>query len=110
MTNQDLIHHLETNRSAIASHLNEESAVSLLFTLATQDEAIAAAYHSLEACHIVSHSFRLCQDVSKALKVLKVKGEADEVVAKSRLAMFAAAKSVLCENMRLLGLVPLDQM
>ena len=95
----------------MARHLaSDEAAVSLLFTLATQDEAVAAAYHSLEAGHVVSHCFRLCQDVSKALKTLRVKGEEDELLAKSRLALFAAAKHVLNENMRLLGLVPLDQM
>ena len=110
MTQDDLREYLQTHSDLIPSHLSDSSSLNLLYTLATQDEAVAASYHQLEACHLVHHSFRLCQDVSKALKVLQVKGQDDELLARSRLALFASAKNVLNENMRLLGLIPLDQM
>ena len=47
--------------------------------------------------------------ISKALKVLRVKGEPTEL-ANQRLLLMHTARKVLAQGMRLLGLTPLNKM
>ena len=89
--------------------LQEPEAIQLILRLAQFDEHLARSYRLVEPSVLVRYLFGLCNDASKALKVLKVKGEPQEV-ASVRLAMFKVTKNVLNFGMSILGLRPLNKM
>lgn len=89
--------------------LQEPEAIQLILRLAQFDEHLARSYRLVEPSVLVRYLFWLCNDASKALKVLKVKGEPQEV-ASVRLAMFKVTKNVLNFGMSILGLRPLNKM
>ena len=64
----------------------------------------------LEPHHLVRHLFLLCDAASRALKALSVREAEDEATADARLCLFAAARAVAREAMRILGLRPLSKM
>lgn len=107
---QDLIHIIEEKDIAWETLLSEPAALTLTTRIGLFDEAIRDAFVDLEPKHIVNHLFRLCKNVSLALKKLPVKTAESERLALPRIILFAAAKYRLAEGMQLLGLQPLEEM
>ena len=89
--------------------LYEPEAIKLVLTLAQFDENLASSYNHLEPSILVKYLFLLCNDISKAVKVLKVKGT-DEETALFRFLLFVVSKKVLHHGMSILGLKPLKKM
>ena len=88
--------------------LCEPEAIKLVLTLAQFDENLASSYNHLEPSILVKYLFLLCNDISKAIKVLKVKGT-DEETALFRFLLFVVSKKVLHHGMSILGLNPLKK-
>ena len=92
-----------------AELLSEPEAVNLILRLAQFDEALAECYKDLQPSILVWYLFALCDDTSKAIRVLQVKDSPEEIAA-LRLALFQVAKNVLGFGMSILGLKPLNKM
>lgn len=89
--------------------LREPEATTLAVELARFEEAVLGAHVELEPCVLVQYLFGLSHAASRANKVLTVRGQADDV-AGARLLLFCAARLVLAEGLRLLGVRPLTRM
>ena len=105
----DLISELLENPEIVARNLREPEAVAVVFQISRFGEVLRDSYLELESTFLVSYLFRLCNLTSKALKVLPVKGEEQQVLV-ARLALYAAVKAVLRQAMRVLGVKPVDKM
>ena len=103
----DIENHLAS--SACFNSLVEPEALNMIYHLAVFDEVVKDAFLQLEPCVLVNYLFRLCNDTSKALKVLGVNNAPDKRTGSERLALFRASRSVLRNGMKLLGLKPLDR-
>ncbi|XP_049807048.1 probable arginine--tRNA ligase, mitochondrial isoform X2 [Schistocerca nitens] len=91
------------------SVLNELEAIVLVREIARFEEVLLKTYSELEACHLVQYLFHICNAVNKAFNVLQVKDQGLHI-ASQRLMMFHAARIVLNQGMRILGLKPLEEM
>ncbi|XP_007440083.1 probable arginine--tRNA ligase, mitochondrial, partial [Python bivittatus] len=89
--------------------LQDPLAISLLQHLLRYDEILYQSSQDLQPKHIVNHLFKLSHLVSAAHKNLPVKGSALEL-AQARLCLFHAARSVLANGLKLLGITPVDKM
>ncbi|XP_055921104.1 probable arginine--tRNA ligase, mitochondrial [Eupeodes corollae] len=90
--------------------LQEPAALELIIQIARFDQSILRAAESLEACVLVTYLFSLCNATSRALKLLKVKGELSPDIQANRILLFSAAREVLACGMKILGLKPLTKM
>ena len=100
------LEHMKASNSF--SCLVEPEAINLVYRLATFDEALKDSYFELEPCILLNYLFRLCNETSKALKVLGVKTATSQDTAVERFALFCASRATLRYGMKLLGLRPLD--
>ncbi|KAL7293702.1 hypothetical protein TKK_0012774 [Trichogramma kaykai] len=106
---------LEENSGAIIasecdpSFLKEPEAQNLILHINKFEGAIARSYRELEPCLLVHYLFQLSHSISRAFKVLRIKGEPADV-ANQRLLLMHVARRVLGQGMRLLGIQPLDKM
>ncbi|XP_046752294.1 probable arginine--tRNA ligase, mitochondrial [Diprion similis] len=91
------------------SLLREQIVEELIVQIGRFDQAVIKSHRELEPCILVNYLFGLSHAVNKGLKEIRVKGEPDDV-ASQRLLVFYAAKRVLAQGMKLLGLQPLDKM
>ncbi|NXP02510.1 SYRM protein, partial [Thinocorus orbignyianus] len=89
--------------------LQEPDAISVLQHLLRYDEVLYRSSQDLQPKHIVSYLLTLSHLAAVAHKTLPVKGSAPEV-AQARLCLFQAARSVLANGMKLLGITPVTQM
>ncbi|NWU78299.1 SYRM protein, partial [Onychorhynchus coronatus] len=89
--------------------LQEPDAISVLQHLLRYDEVLYRSSQDLQPKHIVSYLLTLCHLAAVAHKNLPVRGSAPEV-AQARLCLFQAARSVLANGMKLLGITPVTQM
>ncbi|NWX12443.1 SYRM protein, partial [Aegotheles bennettii] len=89
--------------------LQEPDAISVLQHLLRYDEVLYRASQDLQPKHIVSYLLTLSHLAAVAHKTLPVKGSAPEL-AQARLSLFQAARSVLANGMKLLGITPVTQM
>ena len=92
------------------SLLKEKHAINVIFRLSVFEESLRDSYVNMEASTLVHYLQDLASDTSKALAHLGVKDAPDRETARQRLALFAAAKSVLYQGLKILGFVPLDKM
>ena len=92
-----------------AERLVENEALELIYEMARFDEVLRDTYVQLEPCHLIVYLFKLCKAVTHAYKNLSVKDQ-DENVARARLALFATAKTVVADSMKVLGIEPLNKM
>ncbi|XP_017775115.1 PREDICTED: probable arginine--tRNA ligase, mitochondrial [Nicrophorus vespilloides] len=106
---------LEKNSGVVASSiclpelLIEPELVLLIRELSRFQDVLHRAEEQLEACILVSYLFQLCNHISKALKVVRVKDQ-DLTLASQRLFVFNSARHVLGQGMTILGLHPLKEM
>ncbi|XP_030800433.1 probable arginine--tRNA ligase, mitochondrial isoform X2 [Camarhynchus parvulus] len=91
------------------SCLQEPDAISVLQHLLRYDEVLYRSSQDLQPKHIVSYLLTLSHLAAVAHKTLPVKGSAP-TVAQARLCLFHAARSVLANGMKLLGITPVTQM
>jgi len=91
--------------------LTEPEALELAFQIARWEEVLSLAATTLEPQHIVTYLFSLASSSSKALGALQVKTniETEPELSRARILLFACAKKVLGEGMKVLGIIPLDQ-
>ncbi|NWR49341.1 SYRM protein, partial [Regulus satrapa] len=92
-----------------AACLQEPDAISVLQHLLRYDEVLYRSSQDLQPKHIVNYLLTLSHLAALAHKTLPVKGSAPEV-AQARLCLFHAARSVLANGMKLLGITPVTQM
>lgn len=96
-------------KKCIPNLLQEIEALNLIKSLASFQDVLYRTEEQCEACLLVNYLFFLCNDISRALKTLKVKGTEPEI-AQQRLLLFMTSKKVLNSGMRILGLQPLNKM
>lgn len=89
--------------------LSEDVALELVFLLGRWDEVLATSYHTLEPHGLVMFLFSLSNTTSRALTSLPVLNSNGDV-ARTRLALFTAAREVLGQGLRVLGIQPLERM
>ena len=94
--------------SADLSLLTESHAVNLVRALASWPDVVQNALKTLEPVTILSYLFRMTHMLSSSYDVLKVIGSEPEVM-KARMALYEAARQVLNNGMRLLGLSPVER-
>lgn len=118
----------------VPSLLREPIIAQLVVEIGRFDQAVIKSHRELEPCVLVNYLFGLryltanhlmtinnltncniicfflySNVVNKGLKVLRIKGEPQDV-GSQRLLVFHAAKNVLAQGMKLLGLKPLNRM
>ncbi|XP_057209583.1 probable arginine--tRNA ligase, mitochondrial isoform X2 [Triplophysa rosa] len=91
------------------SPLTDNRSVSILQHLLRYDEILLQSATDLQPRHLVNFLMTLCHLVSSAHRELSVKGSSLEV-AQARLCLFSAARSLLANGMRILGVTPVDKM
>ncbi|KAA0708937.1 putative arginine--tRNA ligase, mitochondrial [Triplophysa tibetana] len=91
------------------SPLTDNRSVSILQHLLRYDEILLQSATDLQPRHLVNFLMTLCHLVSSAHRELPVKGSSLEV-AQARLCLFSAARSLLANGMRILGITPVDKM
>ena len=94
--------------SADLSLLKEAHAVNLVRALAIWPDVIQNTLKTLEPITILSYLFKMTHMLSSSYDVLQVVGSEPEVK-KARMALYEAARQVLNNGMRLLGLSPLKR-
>nr|XP_056712378.1 probable arginine--tRNA ligase, mitochondrial isoform X1 [Euleptes europaea] len=96
------------------SHINpaclqDPQAISVIQHLLRYDEILYQSSQDLQPKHIVLYLLALSHLAAVAHKVLPVKGSVPEL-AEARLCLFQAARSVLANGMKLLGITPVTKM
>nr|XP_012215145.1 PREDICTED: probable arginine--tRNA ligase, mitochondrial [Linepithema humile] len=85
--------------------LREEIVDDLILLIARFEEVILKSYEEMESCVLTAYLYNLrC-----AFKTLRVKNESSDV-ASQRLLLFHTARNILAQGMKLLGLIPLEEM
>lgn len=86
----------------------EPHAVDLVRLIARYPDTIQGTLKSHEPITVLTYLFRMTHALSSSYDVLKVAGSEPELM-KARLALYTAARIVLDNGMRLLGLTPVDR-
>jgi len=91
--------------------LTEPEALELAFQIGRWEEVLSEAATTLEPQHIVTYLFTLASTSSKAIGALQVKTNIETApeLSRARILLFTCAKKVLGEGMKVLGIIPLDQ-
>lgn len=88
--------------------LTERHAVDLIRLLAQWPDVLLNTAKTLEPVTVLAYLFRMTHMLSSSYDVLKVIGSEDEVK-KARMGLYAAARQVLHNGMRVLGLSPVER-
>lgn len=99
----------ETLLTANYDLLVEDCAENLVRVIAQYPDILVRALKTKEPSTVVTYLFNLTHIVSQCYDVLWVAGQEEEL-ATARLALYLAAKQVLNNGMRLLGLTPVERM
>lgn len=91
------------------SLLKEPAAKLLIRLLGQYPDVLRNAIKTHEPTTVVTYLFKLTHQVSSCYDVLWVAGQTEEL-ATARLALYGAARQVLYNGMRLLGLTPVERM
>ena len=100
---------VEDMKKADFSLLTEPAAVALVRLLSQYPDVLRNALKTHEPTTVVTYLFKLTHQVSSCYDVLWVAGQSKEL-ATVRLALYAAARQVLYNGMKLLGLTPVERM
>ena len=94
--------------SADLSLLHEPHAINLVRALSQWPDVVQNTLKTLEPVTILSYLFKMTHMLSSSYDVLKVVGSEYEVK-KARMALYEAARQVLNNGMKLLGLSPVER-
>ncbi|RPA76606.1 arginyl-tRNA synthetase [Ascobolus immersus RN42] len=100
----------EELEKANLEHLTEPQATKLLRALAQYPDVLVNTMKTLEPTTIVTYLFKMTHLLSSSYEVLLVVNEKDREVATARMALYEAARIVLNNGMRMLGLTPVERM
>ncbi|KAA6411423.1 MAG: arginyl-tRNA synthetase [Lasallia pustulata] len=95
--------------SADLSLLTEDKAVDLVRALSQWPDVVQNTLKTLEPVTVLSYLFKMTHMLSSSYDKLKVVGSEPELK-KARMALYEAARQVLNNGMRLLGLNPVERM
>jgi arginyl-tRNA synthetase len=95
--------------TADLSLLKEPHAINVARLLAQWPDTVLNTLKTLEPTTVLTYLFRMTHVVSSSYDQLQVVGSEPEIM-KARMALYDAARIVLYNGMRLLGLTPLDRM
>lgn len=95
--------------AAKLEHLTEPQANKLLRALAQYPDVLVNTMKTLEPTTIVTYLFKMTHLLSSSYEVLLVVNEKDREVAAARMALYEAARIVLNNGMRMLGLTPVER-
>lgn len=101
LTDQDL-------ESADLTLLNEPHAINLVRALASWPDTVQQTLKTLEPTTVLTYLFKMTHMLSSSYDVLQVVGSEPEVK-KARMALYEAARQVLNNGMKLLGLNPVER-
>ena len=103
-------HSVESLHDADFSLLKEPHAIDLLRLMAQFPDQVLQTFGTLEATNLLTYLFRLTHQLSSSYDVLRVVGALEgEEVGRARAALYEAARVVINNGMRLLGLTPVDR-
>ncbi|WYZ40969.1 hypothetical protein EsH8_IV_001310 [Colletotrichum jinshuiense] len=91
------------------SLLAEKHAIELIRVLGQYPDVVQNTLKTLEPTTVLTYLFRLTHVVSSSYDHLRIVGSEPEIQ-KARLALYGAARTVLYNGMRLLGLSPVERM
>ncbi|KRH95190.1 Arginyl-tRNA synthetase [Pseudoloma neurophilia] len=86
-----------------------ENVYSLIFNLSKFTMVLDEFYETFEPCKLVTYLMSLSKQINSLFQSLRVFG-VEGNLAKSRLAVFESARIIICNGMKLLGIVPLERM
>lgn len=95
--------------SADFSLLTEPQAVNLVRTLSQWPDQVLNTLKTKEPTTVLTYLFKMTHELSSSYDVLQVIGSEPDLL-RARLALYEAARQVLNNGMRLLGLSPVERM
>lgn len=95
--------------AADLSLLTEPHAVNLVRALSSWPDVVQNTLKTLEPVTVLAYLFKMTHMLSSSYDVLKVVGSEPEVM-KARMALYEAARQVLNNGMKLLGLSPVERL
>lgn len=95
-------------QQADLSLLTESHAINVLRALASWPDVVQQTLKTLEPTTVLTYLFKMTHMLSSSYDVLQVVGSEPEVK-KARMALYAAARQVLNNGMKLLGLSPVER-
>lgn len=100
---------VEELEKADLSLLTEAHAINLIRVLSQWPDAVQNTLKTLEPTTVVIYLFKLTHVLSSSYDHLKIVGSEPELQ-KARMALYDAARHVIANGMRLLGLTPVERM
>ncbi|KAL8692898.1 MAG: hypothetical protein Q9218_002156 [Villophora microphyllina] len=100
---------VEDLESADLSLLQESQAINLARALASWPDVVQNTFRTQEPVTVLSYLFKMTHTLSSSYDVLQVVGSEPELK-KARMALYEAARQVLNNGMKLLGLSPVERM
>lgn len=94
--------------SADLSLLTEPHALNLIRVISQYPDVVSNTYKTLEPSTILTYLFKMTHTLSSSYDHLQVVGSEKELM-KARMALYDAARIVLNNGMRLLGLSPVER-
>ena len=94
--------------AADLSILTESHAVNLVRLLASWPDMVQQTLKTLEPTTVLTYLFKMTHMLSSSYDVLQVVGSEPEVK-RARMALYEAARQVLNNGMKLLGLSPVER-
>ena len=91
------------------SLLKEQHVIDVLRIIAQYPDVTLTAYKTLEPTTVMTFLFKLCHQVSSGYDVIKVLGSENENLKLARAAYYDAARQVLSNGLRLLGMTPVER-
>lgn len=98
----------EDLETADLSLLHESHAINLVRALSSWPDVVQNTLKTQEPVTVLSYLFKMTHMLSSSYDVLKVVGSEPEVK-KARMALYEAARQVLNNGMKLLGLSPVER-
>ena len=99
---------VEDLQSADLSLLTESHAINLVRVLASWPDMVQQTLKTLEPTTVLTYLFKMTHMLSSSYDVLQVVGSEPEVK-RARMALYEAARQVLNNGMKMLGLSPVER-
>ncbi|VUC25491.1 unnamed protein product [Clonostachys rosea] len=111
LTRADLESHISGNSSSLDEDTTDKHCMDLLRIMCQYPDVTTTAFRNLEPSTILTYLFRLAHQLSSCYDVLQVVGASGgRDMMLGRATLYEAARVILENGMRLLGLSPVDRM